>query len=70
MLINNLETDAKLRELFPRMKPDKILLEAKKYPLICAFAARYIKIQREKHFSFVASRKMRELAKLTFEVKI
>ncbi|XP_060522382.1 uncharacterized protein LOC132699597 [Cylas formicarius] len=51
------------------MRADKISLVAKKDPLICAFASRYLKIHRENHFILVASRKMRELARLLLEIK-
>lgn len=56
-------------EVFPRMRADQVSLVAKKDPLICAFASRYLKIHREKHFCLVASRKMRELARLLIEIK-
>lgn len=70
LLLANLKIDLKLREeTVPRMRPDAISLVAKKDPLIYAFAARYIKIHREKHFATVATRKMRELAKLLIEIK-
>ncbi|KAG5863593.1 hypothetical protein JTB14_005010 [Gonioctena quinquepunctata] len=52
------------------MRADRVSLVAKKDPLICAFAARYLKIHREKHFVTIASRKMRELARLLIEAKI
>ncbi|XP_046406622.1 uncharacterized protein LOC124171491 [Ischnura elegans] len=69
-LIKNFRVDPKLHdEVFPRMRPDKISLVAKKDALICAFGARYFKIHREKHFVNVTSRKMRELAKLLIEIR-
>nr|CAI5864964.1 unnamed protein product [Callosobruchus analis] len=68
--IRHLKVDLQLKtEVFPRMRPDHISLSAKKDPLICAFASRYLKIHREKHFVLVTSRKMRELAKLILELK-
>uniref|UniRef100_A0A6P7HD11 Uncharacterized protein LOC114347129 n=1 Tax=Diabrotica virgifera virgifera TaxID=50390 RepID=A0A6P7HD11_DIAVI len=51
------------------MKPDHISLEAKKDGLICAYVARYITAHIEKHLATVASRKMRDLAKLLIEIK-
>lgn len=59
--IRHLRVDPQLKEqVFPRMRADQVSLVAKKDPLICAFASRYLKIHREKHFCLVASRKMRE----------
>ncbi|VEN59616.1 unnamed protein product [Callosobruchus maculatus] len=70
MLLRNALADPQLvSEVFPRMRPDNVSLTAKKDPLICAYGARYIKTHREKHFAVVASRKMRELAKLLIELK-
>lgn len=70
-LIRNLKIDPQLRmDVFPRMRADQVSLVAKKDALICAFASRYLKIHREKHFILVASRKMRELARLLLEVKM
>ncbi|KAI4463231.1 hypothetical protein MML48_4g00000646 [Holotrichia oblita] len=69
-LVRHLKIDSQLQtQVFPHMRADKISLTAKKDPLICAFAARYIKIHREKHFISVASRKMREIGKLLIEMK-
>ncbi|CAH0552474.1 unnamed protein product [Brassicogethes aeneus] len=69
-LIRNLKVDPQLKiDVFPRMRADKVSLVAKKDALICAFAARYLKIHRENHFILVASRKMRELARLLLEIK-
>ncbi|CAG9788289.1 unnamed protein product [Diatraea saccharalis] len=69
-MLRHLKVDKKLREdVFPKMRPDKISLEAKKDPLICAFGAQYLRIHREKHFINVTSRKMRELSKLLIELK-
>ncbi|XP_044765392.1 uncharacterized protein LOC123321723 [Coccinella septempunctata] len=73
-LINNIagRIDTRLKnEVFPRMQPDKISMEAKKDPLICAFGAQsqYLKIHREKHFINVTSRKMRELSRLLLALK-
>lgn len=56
-------------EVFPRMRADKISLEAKNDFLICAFGSRYLKIHREKHFINVTSRKMRELSRILLEFK-
>lgn len=56
-------------EVFPRMRADKISLEAKSDFLICAFGARYLKIHRERHFVNVTSRKMRELSRILLEFK-
>lgn len=71
MLLKNLgRVDQRLKdEVFPRMRPDKVSLEAKNDFLICAFGARYLKIHREKHFVNVTSRKMRELSKILLELK-
>lgn len=70
LLVKHLRIDEELREkVFPRMRADEISLTAKKDTLICAFASRYIKTHREKHFISVTSRKMRELAKILIEVK-
>nr|CAI5867283.1 unnamed protein product [Callosobruchus analis] len=70
MLLRNSVADPQLvSEVFPRMRPDNVSLTAKKDPLICAFGARYIKTHREKHFAVIASRKMRELARLLIELK-
>lgn len=69
-LLRNLRVDPQLRtEVFPRMRADQVPLVAKKDPLICAFAARYLKLHREKHCITVTSRKMRELARLLIEAK-
>lgn len=69
-LLRSLKVDHQLKsDVFPRMKADKISLIAKKDSLICAFASRYLKIHREKHFILVTSRKMRELARLLVEMK-
>lgn len=56
-------------QVFPRMRADKVSLEAKKDFLICAFGSRYLKTHREKHFINVTSRKMRELSRLLIELK-
>lgn len=70
VLLKNLRVDKQLKEtVFPRMRSDNISLTAKTDSLICAFGARYIKIHREKHFILVASRKMREMAKLLIELR-
>lgn len=70
LFLKHLKIDPVLRDsVFPRMRPDTISLVAKKDVLICAFAARYVKVHREKHCINVATRKMRELAKLLIEVK-
>ncbi|CAG4975853.1 unnamed protein product [Parnassius apollo] len=69
-MLRNLNIDKKLKdEVFPKMRPDKISLEAKKDTLICAFGAQYLRIHRAKHFVNVTSRKMRELVKLLLELK-
>ncbi|KAJ8927562.1 hypothetical protein NQ314_019957, partial [Rhamnusium bicolor] len=69
-LIRHLRVDPQLKtDIFPRMRADQVSLVAKKDPLICAFASRYLKIHREKHFVLVTSRKMRELARLLIEAK-
>ncbi|XP_046975994.1 uncharacterized protein LOC124542104 [Vanessa cardui] len=57
-----------MKNVFPRMKPDKISLVAKKDKFICMFGAQYLRTHREEHFITVVSRKMRELAKLLVEV--
>ncbi|KAG5893346.1 hypothetical protein JTB14_000112 [Gonioctena quinquepunctata] len=70
ILLGNLSIDAHLKNtVFPSMRADEISLIAKKDPLICAYGARYIKVHREKHFINVASRKMREIARLLMELK-
>ncbi|KAI8437386.1 hypothetical protein MSG28_011719 [Choristoneura fumiferana] len=69
-MLRNLNVDKKLKEeVFCKMRPDRVSLEAKKDSLICAFGAQYLRIHREKHFINVTSRKMRELAKLFIELK-
>nr|CAI5828866.1 unnamed protein product [Callosobruchus analis] len=69
-LLRHLVIDPQLKEnVFSRMRADKVSLVAKMDHLICAYASRYLKIHREKHFCLVASRKMRELAKLLIEIK-
>lgn len=69
-LIRNKKVPPLLKELvFPRMRPDKISMEAKNDILICHFGSRYLSTHREKHFVHVTSRKMRELAKLLIEVR-
>nr|CAI5858800.1 unnamed protein product [Callosobruchus analis] len=69
-LIRHIKVDERLRkEVFPRMRPDKISLEAKSDRLICAFGARYLRLHRAKHFAVVTSRKMRELSKILMELK-
>ncbi|CAH0550878.1 unnamed protein product [Brassicogethes aeneus] len=66
----NVRVDYQLKEqVFPRMRPDKISLEAKKDALICAFGARYLKTHRDKHFIPITSRKMRELSRLLLILK-
>ncbi|XP_044756880.1 uncharacterized protein LOC123315296 [Coccinella septempunctata] len=66
----NIRVDEKLRkEVFPRMRADKISLEAKSDKLICSFGARYLRIHRDQHFAVVTSRKMRELSKILIELK-
>lgn len=68
-IVSHLKIDPQLKEwVFPHMRADKISLTAKKDQLICAFGARYIKLHRERHFVNVASRKMRELAKILLEL--
>ncbi|KAL1509958.1 hypothetical protein ABEB36_004622 [Hypothenemus hampei] len=69
-MLNGLKIDQELiNSVFPKMRNDEVSTIAQKDVLICAFAARYIKLHREKHFINVASRKMRELAKLLIEMK-
>lgn len=69
-LLRHLRVDPQLKtDVFPRMRADQVSLIAKKDPLICAFASRYLRIHRERHFILVASRKMRELARLLIEAK-
>lgn len=69
LLLRHLRIDPHLKsDVFPRMRGDNISLLAKKDPLICAYASRYLKIHRERHFITVATRKMRELAKLLNEI--
>ncbi|CAH0560491.1 unnamed protein product [Brassicogethes aeneus] len=70
LLISGLKIDHQLRNtVFPRMQPDEISLVAKKDPLICAYGARYIKTHRQKHDINVASRKMRELARVLIQLR-
>ncbi|KAF5272966.1 hypothetical protein FQR65_LT17267 [Abscondita terminalis] len=70
MLKKSIKIDERLKdEVFPKMRADKISLEAKSDFLICAFGARYLKIHREKHFINVTSRKMRELSRVLIKVK-
>lgn len=69
-LICHLRVDPQLKtDVFPRIRADEVSLVAKKDPLICAFASRYLKIHREKHFILVVSRKMRELARFLIEAR-
>ncbi|XP_072380664.1 uncharacterized protein [Diabrotica undecimpunctata] len=66
----NIKIDHRLKEeVFPRMRADKISMEAKNDFLICAFGTRYLKTHREKHFIAVTSRKMRELSKILIEMR-
>nr|CAI5861227.1 unnamed protein product [Callosobruchus analis] len=66
MLFTHVDAEPRLKK---KMRPDEISLQAKKDYLICAFATRYITTHREKHLVIVASRKMRELAKLLIKLK-
>lgn len=69
-LLRNNKVNQKLKDdVFPRMRADKISLEAKQDSLICAFGLQYLRTHREAHFVNVTSRKMRELAKLLIEIK-
>ncbi|XP_037877153.1 uncharacterized protein LOC119628419 isoform X2 [Bombyx mori] len=69
-LVRNIKVNQKLKDdVFPRMRPDKISMFAKKDSLICAFGLQYLRTHREKHFITVTSRKMRELGKLLIEIK-
>lgn len=69
-LVKNLNVDKQLQnEVFPIMRPDKISLVAKKDWLICAFGTHYIRKHTRKTFLTVASRKMRELAKILLEMQ-
>ncbi|KAL4702106.1 hypothetical protein ACJJTC_008136, partial [Scirpophaga incertulas] len=69
-LLRNIKVNQKLKDdVFPRMRPDKISLFAKKDSLICAFGFQCLRTHREKHFINVTSRKMRELGKLLIEIK-
>ncbi|XP_072383264.1 uncharacterized protein [Diabrotica undecimpunctata] len=66
----NIKINHRLKEeVFPRMKADKISMEAKNDFLIRAFGTRYLKTHREKHFIAVTSRKMRELSKILIEMR-
>lgn len=70
ILIQHMKVDKQLKDtIFSHMRPDKISLEAKKDTLICAWASRYLKIHRDKHFVAVISRKMRELSKILIAIK-
>lgn len=70
LLVSRFQVDKELKNVvFPHMRPDKISLEAKSDKLICAFGTRYLKTHRESHLVHVASRKMRELARILIEVK-
>uniref|UniRef100_A0A6P7H359 Uncharacterized protein LOC114346404 isoform X2 n=1 Tax=Diabrotica virgifera virgifera TaxID=50390 RepID=A0A6P7H359_DIAVI len=70
-IFSNIKVDRRLKEeVFPRMRADKISLEAQTDPLICEFGTRYLKTHREKHFVNVTSRKMRELAKILLEMRV
>lgn len=69
-MLTNFKIDRRLKEeVFPRMRADKISMEAKNDPLICAFGTRYLKTHREKHFIYVTSRKMRELSKILLQMR-
>ncbi|XP_050516234.1 uncharacterized protein LOC126891100 [Diabrotica virgifera virgifera] len=70
VLASHIKVDERLkREIFPRMRADKISLEAKTDALICAFGSRFLRVHREHHFATVTSRKMRELARILIELK-
>ncbi|KAL1488739.1 hypothetical protein ABEB36_014538 [Hypothenemus hampei] len=70
VLLNGLKIDQELiNSVFPKMRNDEVSMIAQRDILICAFAARYMKLHREKHFINVTYRKMRELAKLLMEMK-
>nr|CAI5845620.1 unnamed protein product [Callosobruchus analis] len=69
ILVHNMRVDERLRrEVFPRMRADKISLEAKSDDLICAFGARYLSTHREKHFVTLTSLLL-EIKKINPEVK-
>ncbi|KAK5647978.1 hypothetical protein RI129_002870 [Pyrocoelia pectoralis] len=69
LIINNRIDPQLKQQVFPRMRVDKVSLEAQNDLLICAFGSRYLKTHRELHFVNVTSRKMRELAKILIELK-
>ncbi|KAK4881867.1 hypothetical protein RN001_005186 [Aquatica leii] len=70
MLVINSRVCQRLKtEVFPHMRADKVSIEAKNDPLICAFGSRYLATHREKHFVHVTSRKMRELSKVLIEMR-
>ncbi|CAG9834563.1 unnamed protein product [Diabrotica balteata] len=70
ILAGHIKVDERLkREIFPRMRADKISLEAKTDTLICAFGSRFLRVHREYHFASVTSRKMRELARILIQLK-
>ncbi|KAK4882511.1 hypothetical protein RN001_005830 [Aquatica leii] len=51
------------------MKADDVSLAAKKDPIICEVARRYIKSHKEKHLLLVAKRIMRRLTRLVLEIR-
>jgi hypothetical protein len=70
LFLHGLRIDTHLRNtVFPKMRQDEVSVVAQKDMLICAFAARYMRIHREKHFVNVTSRKMRELGRLVIQMK-
>ncbi|VEN62581.1 unnamed protein product [Callosobruchus maculatus] len=57
------------KDIFPTLRPDAISFTAKTDYLICAVASRYLKSHRGRQYRIVVSRKMRQLASLTIELK-
>ncbi|CAH0546984.1 unnamed protein product [Brassicogethes aeneus] len=55
--------------LLSALKADEISLIAKKDPIICEVARRYLKSHREKHLVLVAKRHMRRLARLLLNLR-
>lgn len=64
-----MNTEQRLKEVFPHVRANKISLEAQNDRLICAFGARYLSTHRDMHFISVPSRKMRELSKMLIMVR-
>ncbi|XP_030766496.1 uncharacterized protein LOC115890407 [Sitophilus oryzae] len=69
ILVDHLPIDKHLkRVIFPKMRPDLCSLVAKRDPLICKYAAWYLKLE-QKHNLQICTFRMRELARLLMEIR-